>query len=623
MKNKKNNDVSGDNKYEENSSKIENKINKSHDEGKSLSLKYQCFETFSKKNSNIPQINKLRKNNYINQKENQSSSKRNNNLIDFSIIKKVINFHRDTSNISKDRYNLNTYSNIEKDINININDSLKKNSFKYIINANKNKDKIISPKNKISNDQNKKEENNNLENIIQINQKIFQPKSNSSNYSNEIKSHSINANKSRNNNNLFLKHHNSQKSEGYLVRRELNGIPVTFEPIMVYNNLYSNKSEKKRHEIILDEFTKLRQYIERQPEKKFLFIKEFLKKYHIEYGNFSNNQLLSLCNFICFHDNNVISSILKPYLNIKNMIIELINNIYIVNNLLGIKQSMKNNEIKEAINSEEMNSNEDNKYFEDLCRYSSPNYLENIENKNSENFKIKYYTKENVRKNKYENNITDNEEVLKEIKIKLRDLDHQKKLHYPDKNYPFRNDLIIKDMNKEMVLLKNNFEQSIYNKSFPLRKYLNTENNCNNDSVSSKIKNAITFSEFNKKPKNLKKIEKEIYNKFITTQRINNNNSNKFILMKKDDSFIKKNNISNIKNNNKYSMDEIIKRLYYNPMKIGFDLNQIKKSNKMTEYYALKFAKHNKFLIDINNNNYFHSENYKNRESQNYILKDI
>ena len=632
MKNTKKNEISKNNKYLKHSFKNENMIEKSTSEEKPLSLKYQHFEIFSKKNSDISKINKLRQQNLLNERENKRYIQNNKFLINFTQIKSVLNSQNKDIKISKDRYNnLNTYSNTEKDINI-IN-SLNKSSFKKNINLIKNKDKRISLKNKILNEENTKDEKDNLQNIIQINKKIFDLKSKTLNKTFLIKSNSnktnnkiINVEKSRNKANLFLRNHHSQNSEGYLGRKELNGVPFTFEPIMVHNNIYSNKSEKKRHEIILEEFTKLRQYIERQPEKKLIFIKEFLNKYYIKYEEYSKNQLSSLCDFICYHDNNAISSILKPYLDIKNMIVELLNNIYIVNNLLGIKQSMKNNEIKEAIISEETNSNNDSKFYENLSRYSSPNLIENSDGINTENTKIKFYTKENFRKQKYENSLTDNEEILKEIKIKLYDLEHQKRLHYPDKNYPFRNDLIIKDMKKEMDALKNNFEQTyMNNKSFSIKKILKTQNNFNNsnDKISSKIKNAITFSEFNKKPKNIRGIEEEIYNKFIISNRTNKNNLPRFMLMKKDDSYINKNNISNIKNINKYSMDEIIKRLYYKPMKIGFDINEIRKNNKITEYYALKLAKHNQFLIDINNNNYFKNKNIENKPSQQYILKDI
>ena len=94
--------------------------------------------------------------------------------------------------------------------------------------------------------------------------------------------------------------------------------------------------------------------------------------------------------------------------------------------------------------------------------------------------------------------------------------------------------------------------------------------------------------------------------------------------MKKEDNYNEINNKYNLIN--RYSMDEIIKRLYYKPMKIKFDINEVRKNNKITEYYALKLAKHNKFLKDINDNSYFlnlNKNNFCNIESENNILKDI
>ena len=497
----------------------------------------------------------------------------------FPLIKSFTKFQ--SNNIIKNKYNyLNTYSfNSNKNINRNIiND---KKSLKIISNLeNKNNEKKVKLKAKTPNQT----------------------------FLNKNKNKNLSKDKSRNNEIPLLIKYHSQNSEGYLTRKELNGVPFTFEPIMIYNNLYSNKSEKKRHEIILDEFIKLRQYIEREPDKKLLFVKEFLNKYYIEYEKFDENQLLSLCDFICYYDKNTISSILKPYLDIKTMINELINNINKINNLLGIKDNdnNKNNEIKEEIISEEATIN-DSKMGDKCNIYLSPNIIENNNNINNENIRIKFYEKENLRRqkynNRYDNNLSNDEEALKEIKRKLRDLEHQKKLHIPDKNYSFRNDLIIKDMNREMIILKNNFEQTLYNKQLPIRKYnsQNKYNIDNNNNMIPKIKHSIIFSQFKKRPKNYLKLEEDIMNEL---NKINKSNSSGFMFMKKDN-IIKTNDNNKSNIINKYTLDEIIKRLYYKPMRIKFDLNEIRKNNKITEYYALKLAKYNKFLYDINNNSYF------------------
>ena len=592
-----------------------------------ISLKYQHFENFTKKiinNENISKKNIISFGNELNIGNKTYNKNQNNNyMINFPLFKSVTNF---SNSSTKNKYNyLTTYSyNSDKNINfINKKDTLK------IISDIKKDNKNISFKNKILNKEKLNMEigGNNKSNICKNDEEKLKLKAKTPNQiflnKNNKNNKNIHKDISRNKTNLFLIKHNSLNSEGYLGRKELNGIPFTFEPIMVYNNIYSNKSEKKRHEIILDEFIKLRQYIERQPEKKLILIKEFLNKYYIEYEKYDESQLLSLCDFICFHDKNTISCVLKPYLKIKNMIIELINNINKINNSLGIKDIVnKKNDIKEEIISEEgtINDGDGKTLGNNLNIYLSPNIIENNQtnnNINTENFKIKFYEKENLRKKKYnhryENNLTNyDEDAFKQIKIKLRDLEHQKKLHIPDKNYSFRNDLIIKDMNKEMNILKNNFEQTLYNKSFPIRKKYNSQNNFknnNNINITSKIKNSIIFSQFKKKPKNYRKIEEEILNEL---NKINKSNSTRFMLMKKEN-IIKDYNKSNIIN--KYSMDEIIKRLYYKPMKIKFDINEVIKNNKITEYYALKLAKYNKFLLDINNNSYLNNDNNNNKDN--------
>ena len=412
-------------------------------------------------------------------------------------------------------------------------------------------------------------------------------------------------NKSRNQSNLcFMKYH-SQNTEGYLGRKEVNGVPFTFESLMVYNNLYSNKSEKKRHEIILDEFSRLRQYIERQPENKLIFIKEFLNKYYVECEKYEKSQLLSLCDFICYPDKYVMSSILKPYLDIKNMIIDLLNNISEINKKLGINNNKKNEEnsnsniISEVINNNNDNNKCNDKNIKNIIRYSSPNIIENNKNTNENNkINLKYKIK-----NRYDNSLTDDEELLKDAKKKLRDIEHQKKLHAPDKNYRFRHDLIIKDMDEEMKILKANFERTLYNHSFPIRNKYLPRNIATEENKISKIKNQITFSQFQKRPKNLKKVEEEINKTIFLTSTINKNNSAKFILMKKENEKID-NNKNNTNSIIKYTTDEIIKRLYYRPMKIHFGLNEVRKNNKITEYYALKLAKHSMFLKNINENNF-------------------
>jgi hypothetical protein len=348
-------------------------------EDKSSSLKKLHFSSFTKQM--IKSDNTIKKN-YLNSEnnlektlqynKNTNSILKSNILINNSLVQTIISFDKYNSNYNakkkiRNKYNnLYTSSNIRKSKkkidNSDINNAKKLPNLKLIGNSKKTlKNKSLSEINE--------------ENISEINQKEklkYKAKTPNQTFLGKIKNY-INKkkynmnnfnqdNKSRNQANLcFMKYH-SQNTEGYLGRKEVNGVPFTFESLMVYNNLYSNKSEKKRHEIILDEFSRLRQYIERQPENKLIFIKEFLNKYYVECEKYEKSQLLSLCDFICYHDKYVMSSILKPYLDIKNMIIDLLNNISEINKKLGINNNKKDEEnsniISEVINS----NNDDNKY---------------------------------------------------------------------------------------------------------------------------------------------------------------------------------------------------------------------------------------------------------------------
>lgn len=324
----------------------ENNFNPNKSAQKPASLKFQHFENFTKKalENNSSQANKKEpiKENKI---YNMDIIKHKTYLTNFSSLKSFPTI--------QPRYkHTNTKDNRNKSLNTWTNTRAKLSN----INKDKNRSKIsldIRNRNMRRKKLNEKIEEKNFKSSY----KIIKLKSKTpnqtyiANKNNESTDTNYTINKSRNQKNILIPktQSNSQNVEGYLGRKDLNGVPYTFEPIMLFNNDYSNKSEKKRHEIILDEFTRLRQYIERQPINKLKFIKEFLKKYYIEYEKYTDDQLSSLCDFICYHDKIAISSILKPYLNMKDMISELVENIDKTNEMLGIKKNNKDkdNEIKE------------------------------------------------------------------------------------------------------------------------------------------------------------------------------------------------------------------------------------------------------------------------------------
>ena len=409
---------------ESNKNNIIGNFNKnSFKEDKPTSLKFQHFEKFIKKISDNQKVDTFQENNNSNKFDYENYIAGKKFTSNFREYNSSSNINENNKQKNKSNY-LKTYYSIQKSINFE-NKSNNKPLFTTFKDT-KNK-KNNSLKNKILNKEKlQKIELNKMQDINKTNYNKLYLKSKTPCQTFLCEN---NFDKSRNKSNLFLHKLNSQNSEGYLGRKELNGIPFTFESIMVHNNIYSNKSEKKRHEIILDDFIKLRQYIERQPQNKLKFIKEFLNKYYIEHEKYSKEKLISLCDFICYYDKNTISSFLKPYLDIKNMISDLLNNIDEINNILKNKNDEKYNEIKEEL--------KDDINYIGAYRYSSPNIIKDNLSCNKENYKIKYYIKENFRKkkynNRYDNELIKDEKELKDIKIKLRDLEHQKNCIFPIK----------------------------------------------------------------------------------------------------------------------------------------------------------------------------------------------
>ena len=69
--------------------------------------------------------------------------------------------------------------------------------------------------------------------------------------------------------------------EGFFGRKNKDNIPRTFPSVSLYKNSYATKSEKERHEKLLDEFAKLSHFLDNDSENKLQIIKDFLIKYHI------------------------------------------------------------------------------------------------------------------------------------------------------------------------------------------------------------------------------------------------------------------------------------------------------------------------------------------------------
>ena len=342
-------------------------------------------------------------------------------------------------------------------------------------------------------------------------------------------------------------HFTTRGNFGY---KDKNGLPFFYDSVSSFKNLYSNKSEKSRHELILSEFNKLKGYFDRYPENKIALIKEYLNKYNIDNLNeFSNVDFYSLSQFICQNNREQVASLLKPYLNIKDMLLYLLKNAKELNQKYFIDENRVNYYDKE--------NNATKKKF-----YYSPLLKKNLIKSQSCEF-----LNTNRKKRKY------GELDLFETKSNLRNLNIQQKAYKPQKNYSKDYNLILNEIGKEIKEIEDNYNEKSKSKQ-----------------VEGKNDENLFMTQYNKKcitPDNNKN--------FALINRIHSSNINKKN-KEKEKIKLKKNN------NNIY---EIVERLYYKPTRRKFGLNEIKKYLKLTEFVAIDVAKRNILLNKMKKNEFF------------------
>ena len=114
-----------------------------------------------------------------------------------------------------------------------------------------------------------------------------------------------------------------------------------------YMNMYDNKSEQNRHEVLIQELCKLRAYLSKYKiENSTDVIKDFLIKHNIpNIHKYSNYQLMQFGRFVCQEDTYKMNSLLKPYMNVKDMINDILNNSENLNekfSIIKFNPSLKN-----------------------------------------------------------------------------------------------------------------------------------------------------------------------------------------------------------------------------------------------------------------------------------------
>ena len=388
---------------------------------------------------------------------------------------------------------------------------------------------------------------------------------------------------------------------GYYGRKPLDGIE-NYETTSTYKNQYSNKSEKNRHEIILAELNKLKGYIDKNKNEKDLFIKDFLNRHYIDCND--KVQLNAFENFINNFNKNQIYNLLKPYLGIKEMLLDILKEGEKINLNVNTKSEEINKINNNCTSNDKIQQNHNSliNQFESNI-YKSPyiikqNYLYSEKNFNRKKALLKILNCNSEKVNRIKTLNKGDKKNIKSFDLLstnsyLKKIEKQKRLYDPNKDYSSNYNLIVDDIGEEIKELNNNIKEE---KKYKISEYLMKKNkNRKNE------KNIILNLNFSNQTSN-----KSIENVFITSNKtfitnnkiINENNYDDKI--KRNLCKIKKKKRNNTMNfsfdRNKYKRsnkrkitDIIINKLNLKPEKIEID--EIRKKLKLTEYIVFNHAK--------------------------------
>ena len=374
--------------------------------------------------------------------------------------------------------------------------------------------------------------------------------------------------KNKLNNEIFKKKDNLPRSGLFGKKEE---IPLIYDHSFVYKNEYPSKSVKTRHEYLLNELNKLKFYLEQNPQDKLYLIKDFFLKLNIkDFSTYSDEKLFEICNIITSLEQNDLSKIIKPGINLKQMVYD----------LFDIPKNKTQNNFFTKINFNSM-------------RYTPSNLIRNRYQK-SRNSAIN-------KRNTFDINKTNS---------KLKYIENQKGIYKSEKNYSQNNELIINDIGKEIRMLKEKISLN-KNKNDDRNLFFITQGKSKTIPHSELNKKNKTFSFLNIKKYSPKKTGTYLFFRKSLTKKIKNENENELKYKKINFCLKSKKKIFEVDNNNKlinekikkkkYSNNDIIQRLYYKPNFNILGFNEIKRSKKLTEFIALNLAKKKERIKDIVN----------------------
>ena len=411
--------------------------------------------------------------------------------------------------------------------------------------------------------------------------------------------------------------------EGYFGRKINTDIPFLFDISSTFYNNYANKSEKVRHEAVLNELNKLKAFLNNDPKNKINIFKNFLVKFNYKnIANLSNQEILSMCDFLCINDNDILFHLIKPYFKSKDIITDLIDNlVFIIKDKQEFNLGLNSNDKHDSreifnLNDGPLLEIKINKNFKNKNKESKKNLIKNKKMSKTDNY---FYNK--MKRETYQspffmpfkshrlnsnNNLKKNFVDLSNTNSLLKLLSYQNKVQKPNKCYSLDNDLLINEISKEIRELKNNFDKLISNNQIKSdRNYYQIYKKGN--SYSSKIS---YMKNMNSQANN---DTKDIFNKTSIQFKTNKNKKEKISLTKPNINILSLNNknfeklknqinqLSNqkipkkkIDKNMEKKLSEINERMYYKAINYEFGYKQIKDLYKITEVAALNFAKKKK-----------------------------
>ena len=403
-------------------------------------------------------------------------------------------------------------------------------------------------------------------------------------------------------------------------RKNISGLPYFYDISCTYMNEYGNKSEHYRHEYIVDEINKLRSYMEKSPKNKILIVKDFLIKHNLkDIDKLTNYKIMSLIKFFEQEDIYKVSSLLKPYLNSKDMINDILQNSQNLNH--NFNNFRFDPSIKKFISNVNINNIEDDKKT-NISKLEKMMEQEKIKDFNQLSKNIKFYISElmapSIQREDYLENVDTDE-----IKIANK----KDFILYKKKRKKILESMgIFSQMNDKTVnIIKEKYISPLLQKSQYLRetKYLSKRKKSSlpnikvNNSMKKSLQGIKIVPEKNYSS-NLNLLVKDMTNElkhFENKQQyeLNNRNEipkiNKKIRSSKSDLCLLKpiskkssnNNLSQCLSSNEIDFISVIPSR--NTKRVDYE--DIKKSQKITEYAALVRAKKKLKSLIVKNDKIF------------------